>query len=76
MKSSSEVKCVIILDEMLPVCTGGSGKFIFAYFSDREIGNFLRDEALIPFTPNTITNPESYWNTCKKLGQKVVLLLL
>lgn len=57
IESSNDIRRIIKLGESLPLYTGGSGKAILAYLPEEEIKVFLKEEKLIPFTPNTITDP-------------------
>jgi len=58
IESSNDIRRVIKLGESLPLYTGGSGKVLLANLPEEDIKKFFEEEKLIPFTPNTITDPE------------------
>jgi DNA-binding IclR family transcriptional regulator len=70
VESSHEVRRIIRLGESLPLYTGGSGKVILANLPDEEIKKFLKEEQLIPYTKNTITDPEKLLENLKGIREK------
>jgi len=58
------------LGERLPLYTGGSGNAILAYLPDEEIKRFIKEEKLISYTSNTITDPEKLLQNLKEIRKK------
>jgi len=57
IESSHDIRRIIQLGKNLPLYCGGSGKVLLAFLPDEEIDKIIQKEKLIPFGPNTITDP-------------------
>jgi len=69
VESPHEVRRVIRLGESLPLYTGGSGKVLLAHLPEEEIEKFLKEEKLIAFTPNTITDPKKLLKNLREIRE-------
>jgi len=70
IESSHDIRRIIQLGKSLPLYCGGSGKALLAFLPDKEIDKIIQKEKLIPFGPNTITDPVKLKEHLREIQKK------